>query len=451
MSFTSTIFLSIVLPVLVGGHFLMPTKLRKAFLLIASLLFYVWVEPVSSLVLVFLTLFSFGLTRPVKRRRKSALFVAVMIDVAILALYKYNSFLVSLSDGRFPRFVLAAGMSFYVFQLISYLVDIYGGKVEPGSFGDLLLYVSFIPKIPCGPIVRFAEFGEGLNERSFSADNFASGLRRFFVGLVKKVLLADMMARIVNPVFATNVSLLPSAYCWTAAIAYTIQIYFDFSGYSDMAIGIARVFNFKFPENFDFPYSSRSIQEFWRRWHISLSLWFRDYVYFPLGGSRRGVWRTCLNTMVVFLLCGVWHGSTWTFFIWGLCHGAILIIERIGFKRILDKLPTALANAYVFVFALFSWVLFRAPSLEYALGFMRNMVFGNPAASVHDFSQALFFVDYSGIILLLAGIALSYPTVSGLLGRLDKRTHGVLLAVAAILAYAFAMTGSVSPGIYENF
>ncbi len=451
MSFSSPVFLSIVLPLLLGGHFAMPPAWRKVYLLVASLIFYIWIEPVSVLVLVALAVATQLFAKFVARKRRIALIIAIGINLVVLALYKYNSFLADCFAFDIPRFALAAGMSFYVFQLISYLVDVYDGKEQPTSTGDLLLFTSFFPKIPCGPIVRFGEFKESLDTRRFTADNFSSGLRRFFIGLAKKVLLADMLAKIVNPVFGTEVHQIPSVYCWLAAIAYMLQIYFDFSGYSDMAIGIAKMLNFKFPENFDFPYSSKSIQEFWRRWHISLSFWFRDYVYIPMGGSRKGNWRACFNSMIVFILCGIWHGSTWTFALWGASHGLILLAERMGLKKVLGKAPAVVANVYVLIFSLFSWVLFRSPSVEYAFGFMRNMILGNPTCHFRDFAKALFFVDYSSALLLIAGVVLSYPFPCKKLGKLDNRLHGALFAFIAILAYIFAMTGAVNPGIYENF
>ena len=349
------------------------------------------------------------------------------------------------------RFALAAGMSFYVFQLISYVVDVRAGKVSAGTLSDVLLYVSFIPKVPCGPIVRFGEFMDCKALRSADTGNIVYGMRLFFVGLAKKVLVADMLARVVDTIFEMQPAQIPCVYCWVGAIAYSLQIYFDFSGYSDMAIGLARVFNYRLPANFDFPYVSRSLQEFWRRWHMSLSFWFRDYIYIPLGGSRRGTMVACLNTMVVFLLCGVWHGSSWTFFLWGAIHGVVSVLERLWLRKALARIPAFLANAYLLLVVVFSWVVFRSPSVEYALGFMRNMVLGNAGCHPADFIVMTRFTTYGELFIFAGAMALSYPAVYRFAALANAKTRGALLAIIAVLAYVFAMTGTVAPGIYENF
>lgn len=315
----------------------------------------------------------------------------------------------------------------------------------------MLLYVAFLPKIPCGPIVRFQDFVDCKRQRNVVKSNVVSGMRLFSLGLAKKTLIADMLARIADPVFSTPVEHIPCVYCWVGAIAYSLQIYFDFSGFSDMAIGLARVFNFRLPINFDFPYASKSLQEFWRRWHMSLSFWFRDYVYIPLGGGRNGTFRACFNTMVVFLLCGIWHGSTWTFFIWGAYHGIILVLERLLLKKVLAKIPAVVANAYLLLVVVFGWVLFRAPSIGYAFGYVGNMLCGNASCSVMDYVAAAKFATYGEAFILLGAIVVSFPAPCRLLSAINGKTRGMLLAMIAIVAYVFAMTGTVTPGIYESF
>lgn len=451
MPFTSPLFLSIVLPAFIGVCFSIPKEWRNTFLLVGSLLFYFWIEPVAIVVMVLLATANHVLSGVTGKWRKNALLTAVILDVGVLAFYKYNGWFLDQIDSEMPRFPLAAGISFYTFQLISYVVDAGKTKAPSRSFRDLLLYVCFLPKIPCGPIARFDAFTVGKGDRCANGVNIASGLRLFFCGLAKKVLVADMLARVADPVFGTPASQIPCAYCWLGALAYSLQIYFDFSGYSDMAIGLARIFNYDLPRNFDFPYASRTLQEFWRRWHMSLSLWLRDYIYIPLGGGRCGKARACLNIMVVFLLCGTWHGSSWTFFVWGAFHGIVLVLERLGLKKVLDRLPPILANAYLLLVVLFGWVLFRSPSIEFALTFIRNMILGNPDVRAMDFAIAAQFVTYGEAFILVGAMAASFPVVWKAVALLDKRTKGVLFVVVATMAYVFAMSGTVSPGIYENF
>ena len=451
MTFSSPFFLALVLPPFAGFYFLVPDKWRNGYLLAVSLLFYLWVEPVAIAVMAFLAVASHFLAKKAARHGKVAVASAVILNVAVLAVYKYNGFLIARLNLGIDRFALAAGMSFYVFQLISYVIDVAGGKSPAGTLSNVLLYVSFMPKIPCGPIVRFGEFMEGKAYRKADRGNITAGFHQFFTGLAKKALLADMLARAVDPIFATPTGQIPCAYCWLGAIAYSLQIYFDFSGYSDMAIGLARVFNYRLPVNFDFPYVSHSLQEFWRRWHMSLSFWFRDYIYIPLGGSRRGSLIACANTMVVFLLCGIWHGSLWTFFWWGALHGAVSVLERLGLRKLLAKLPPALSNAYLLLVVVFGWVLFRSPSMGYALGFMRNMVFGNPGCHPADYYVATKFASYGQIFVLATAMAVAYPGAYRLLSALNARSRGALFVAVAVLAYVFAMTGDVTPGIYEGF
>ena len=450
MPFSSPAFLSVVLPLLIGGYFSISEKWRNGFLLLASLSFYLWIEPVAIIVMLILAIASYYLARLAAKHR-FAVISAIAINVVVLVVYKYNGFFIDHMNLRINKFALAAGMSFYVFQLISYVMDVRSGKASGGSLSDMLLYVSFLPKIPCGPIVRFQEFVDCKRQREALKSNVVSGMRLFFLGLAKKALIADMLARIADPIFGTPVEQIPCVYCWLGAIAYSLQIYFDFSGYSDMAIGLASVFNFRLPTNFDFPYASRSLQEFWRRWHMSLSFWFRDYVYIPLGGGRRGTIRACFNTLVVFLLCGIWHGSTWTFFFWGAYHGIILVLEKLWLKKVLAKIPAFISNAYLLLVVVFGWVLFRSSSIQYALGFISNMLWGNSNCHAMDFVTAAKFATYGEVFIFVGAIAASFPAPCRLLSALNGKTRGVLLVMLAVLSYVFAMTGTITPGIYESF
>ena len=327
MVFTSAVFLGVFLPLLIGVYFLANAKARPYVLLVFSLLFYAWGEPSAVFIMLALMVLNYflalGMAAAGERKWLSAILlgVGVCADLGALVAYKYIGFIVSNLLPVFnhfgvkmevPQVALPIGISFYVFQIISYMVDVRRGTVEaqrnPFKF---MLYVSLFPQLIAGPIVRYATIAQDIENRTADFDNIVAGFRRFTIGLAKKVLIADVMAGAVDVIFAAKVETIPGFYCWLGAIMYTLQIYFDFSGYSDMAIGLGRVFNFRFLENFDHPYASCSVQEFWRRWHISLSSWFRDYLYIPLGGNRKGTVRTYVNLFVVFLLCGVWHGAAW--------------------------------------------------------------------------------------------------------------------------------------------
>ena len=466
MVFTSTVFLGIFLPLLFALYFLANRAARPYVLLIFSLFFYAWGEPSAFVVMMALMVVNYALglliakTASRGRIAQLVLVLGIVIDLGALVAYKYLGFLVEnllpvikLCGGNLavPKIALPIGISFYVFQILSYLVDVYRREVaaqrNPAKF---MLYVSFFPQLIAGPIVRYQTIAADIENREANFDNIVAGVRRFGIGLAKKVLVADTMASIADVVFGEPVASIPCVYAWLGAVAYTLQIYFDFSGYSDMAIGLGRVFNFRFLENFDHPYASCSVQEFWRRWHISLSSWFRDYLYIPLGGNRKGNARTYCNMFTVFLLCGLWHGAAWNFVVWGVYHGVGLVVERAGLKNVISRLPRPLANLYLMLFVIVGWVFFRAPDLSYAVGYLGNM-FGGAEAAFTSFVPAFDFAVLNWFLLMVAGIIASYPVFDRIVARIPEAVRLVSAAVLFAAVYMVAMTGAYSPFIYFRF
>jgi alginate O-acetyltransferase complex protein AlgI len=465
--FSSALFLTFFLPLVLGTYFLARDSLRNYVLLFASLLFYSWGEPIATLIMIVLIFISYFLAICIENNilnlRKTFLALGVTINLAVLFFYKYWMFFLTntnlvLENLNFspvfvPQIALPIGISFYIFQIISYLIDVYRQQVKAQSnFFMLATYVSLFPQLIAGPIVRYETIENDLKNRKNNLNNIFIGLRRFVIGLAKKVLIADQVALIADKVFDTNVDTVPCFFAWIGVFAYTLQIYFDFSAYSDMAIGLGRIFNFNFLENFNYPYSSCSIQEFWRKWHISLSSWFRDYLYIPLGGNRKGNLRTYLNCYIVFGLCGLWHGSSWNFVIWGLYHGTGLIIERIGFKSILERLPRMLSNLYVWLFVMIGWVLFRAETLTQAYKFIKIMFTGNPLATVNSFTIATDFLTYSNIIVCFIGVLLSYPIFTKKYNKFkNKPLESFGIFILFLISLVFATTSTFSPFIYFRF
>ena len=466
MVFTSAVFLGVFLPSLLAIYFLANEKARPYVLLVFSLLFYAWGEPTAIVVMLALMVLNYllalGMSAAGERKWLSAtlLGAGVCADLGALVAYKYIGFIVSNLLPVFnlfgvkmevPQVALPIGISFYVFQIISYMVDVRRGTVEvqrnPFKF---MLYVSLFPQLIAGPIVRYATIAQDIANRKADFENIVAGFRRFTIGLAKKVLVADVMAGAVDVIFAAKVETIPGFYCWLGAVMYTLQIYFDFSGYSDMAIGLGRVFNFRFLENFDHPYASCSVQEFWRRWHISLSSWFRDYLYIPPGGNRKGKLRTYVNMFAVFFLCGLWHGAAWNFVVWGVYHGVGLVVERAGLKNAIAKLPRPVANLYLMLFVIVGWVFFRAPDLQYAVGYLGNM-FGGAKAAFTSFVPSIDFAVLNWFLLMAAGVVASYPVFDRLVARVPETLRLVGAIVLFSVVYMVAMTSAYSPFIYFRF
>jgi alginate O-acetyltransferase complex protein AlgI len=477
MVFSSTVFLFLFLPLVLALYFLFPRVARNGVLLVASLVYYAWGES-TFLPLVFVSIvgnyvFGLAMQRLVEgRARKLLLGVAVVMNIGLLVWFKYANFFVhafNVAAHQFPSvhhsvrlhpIALPLGISFFTFHALSYVIDIYRRQaVAQRSLPRLGLYILFFPQLVAGPIVRYHEISDQLGARQVRMSDLAAGIERFVIGLAKKMLIANVTAEIADGIFAVPLSALTTGLAWLGACAYAIQIYFDFSGYSDMAIGLARLFGFRFPENFDYPYISRSVTEFWRRWHLSLSRWFRDYLYIPLGGNRRGGARTYLNLVTVFFLCGLWHGASWTFVIWGLIHGAFLVIERRGLLRVLDATWSPLRHVYCLLVVLVTWVFFRAPSLTFAHSFLRAMAGLGEGDGVTY--RAVGFLDDERIFALVVGAVGATPVAVWLRQRLRPENFAALavfdlgkLAALATLATASAMrlsSGTYNPFIYFRF
>lgn len=385
MIFSSLVFLCIFLPVTFILYTVLPSVRQKNGLLIAvSLVFYAYGEPVYVLLMMFSAFLNYLCARLIAGRaeqKKLFLIAGVAVNLGILGVFKYASFFVHTCNSLFrlslpePALALPIGISFFTFQALSYVIDVYRGNVQAQkSFWNVLLYISFFPQLIAGPIVKYRDISEEIENRAQSPEQSAEGMRRFICGLAKKVLIANTMGSAADSIFAAELSRVNAAAAWLGAIAYMLQIYYDFSGYSDMAIGLGRMFGFHFRENFVYPYGAASVRDFWRRWHISLSTWFKEYLYIPLGGNRKGRARACLNKIIVFFFTGLWHGADWTFVLWGLYHGLFLLFEE--YVPAVKKIPKVLGRAYTLVVVCVGFVLFRADTVSQGFYIIRQMFTG---------------------------------------------------------------------------
>ena len=429
MAFSSMSFLFGFLPAVLVCYFLLPARLRglrNTVLLAFSLAFYCWGGVRLLPALLSCCLVSWGaalLCAPGKPGRRAVWLAAVTVNVAMLAVYKYSGFaaenLAALGlELSLPALALPAGISFFVFQAIAYVTDVYRGAIPAErSFWRLTLFMAFFPQLLQGPILRYGDFGPALTERRETMSDMAEGLTRFCFGLGKKVLLADALGQIADGAFASGDRLTVSL-AWLGAAAYTLQLYFDFSGYTDMAIGLGRVFGFHLPENFNYPYIARSANDFWRRWHITLSRWFRDYVYIPLGGNRCARNRQVLNLLAVWLLTGLWHGSAWNFVLWGLYYAVVLMGEKFLWGAGLERLPKAVRHGYALVVITVGWVLFRSASLE-QVGHMLTAMAGFAPGGAWSGETAYYLLQFRWELLL--AIPAAMPLRDWLRRRLEER------------------------------
>ncbi len=388
MVFSSTVFIFLFLPLVLGVYFLLQKRLRNLFLLLASLFFYAWGEHVLVLLMmssicanyVMGILISNSLEKGNLTASKVFLSIGVGLDLLVLIYYKYIHFLVEnlaqidiVIDIDISNVTLPIGISFFTFQSISYLIDVYRGTVKgQRSIINLGMYISLFPQLIAGPIVRYVDISREIESRTIDSALFKTGISRFIIGFAKKVIIANNVGLIADKVFGAPVDEISTSLSWIGILCYTLQIYYDFSGYSDMAIGLGKMFGFNFKENFDHPYIAKSVREFWRRWHISLSTWFRDYLYIPLGGNRKGKYRTYVNLLIVFFLTGLWHGASWSFIVWGLFHGFFIIIERLWTNYETNKFAV-LKRIYLLLVVMIGWVIFRAEDLGYALSYIQKM------------------------------------------------------------------------------
>ncbi len=467
MLFSSIEFLWFFLPIVLAAHWLIGKDKRNGFLLFVSLIFYAWGEPRYIFLMILSILMNWGCGLAVAAaegaRRKLAVALCVILNLALLGYFKYANFFVDSVNGMFPetirgfaRIALPIGISFYTFQAMSYVIDVYRRdcEVQKSPF-RLGLYIALFPQLIAGPIVKYHDIQLQLDERTITAADFAYGVRRFVLGLAKKVLIANQLAAVADYVFTMPESSLGTAFAWTGALCYTFQIYFDFSGYSDMAIGLGRMLGFRFLENFNYPYLSRSVREFWTRWHISLSTWFKEYLYIPLGGNRRGQGRTYLNLAIVFLATGIWHGAAWTFVFWGIWHGTFILLERAFLGKWLAKPAfTVLSRIYMALMLVCGWVLFRAETLSSGWTFLRRMftVHGSP----YGFSAVC-----PVPVLVILGLAV---ILCGPLQALCPKLHAALFDETKVGAWEFLVlpallflsmiclvAGTYNPFIYFRF
>ncbi|NLW89089.1 MAG: MBOAT family protein [Clostridiaceae bacterium] len=389
MVFSSPIFLFVFLPFVFIVNKALPVRLRNTFLLFVSLIFYAWGEPIYIVLMLLSVLVNYGMARfigPMDERSKHAklfLVFSIIFNIGMLFVFKYANFFTDNvnfllgSAIEIPLIRLPIGISFFTFQAMSYSIDVYRGQTPPEKNpGNVLLYISFFPQLIAGPIVIYSDIHKQIRKREETLEKTVTGIKRFTVGLGKKILIANSLGSVADQVFALSGSEMNAPIAWLGAITYSLQIYFDFSGYSDMAIGLAGLFGFHLKENFNYPYISGSIKDFWRRWHISLSTWFREYLYIPLGGNRKGMARTAIHLIIVFFCTGIWHGAQWTFVVWGFYHGLFIMLERIGVIRPERWKIKALGNVYTLLVAVTAFVIFRAESIGLGFSMIAKMFTG---------------------------------------------------------------------------
>ena len=479
MVFSSFVFLLVFLPLVLFLYFISPRRLKNLVLLIASLIFYAWGEPVYVLIMLFSTVFDYTNGRLIEYFRahgspgkmKAALVVDLCGNLAILGFFKYADFVIGNINTitgaglSLLHIALPIGISFYTFQTMSYTIDVYRGNVPAQhNILDFATYVVLFPQLIAGPIVQYKTVAKELSKRKSSLVDFSEGVFRFSVGMAKKVLLANQIGALWNTI--SQMHELTAATAWLGAIAYSFQIYFDFSGYSDMAIGLGRMFGFHFLENFNFPYMSKSITDFWRRWHISLSSWFKEYVYIPLGGNRKGMPRQIFNLLVVWMLTGLWHGANWNFVLWGLYYGVLLILEKLFLLRWLEKLPAWIGRVYSLFLVVIGWTIFAQTDMEELAGYLKAM-FGIGVAGVNsDFFYLLSCNAVLLVVLVLCSIdhrvwlgrlKKGHPAQGGNIYQAVQASRGltlakpVLMLVLLVLSYAFLVGDSYNPFLYFRF
>ena len=474
MVFSSIEFLFFFLPAVLAVYFLVPVSWRNGALLLGSLAFYIWGGGTLVVILLISILSDYCCGLLVYWKRSSSRWVAIgvtlsmVVNLSLLWYFKYANFLVAeignlghffnLGGFSWATVVLPIGISFYTFQSMSYVIDISRGLSRPQKNPvNFALFVSMFPQLIAGPIVRYHEIEGAIRKRATRISDFSKGAVRFAYGLAKKVVIADSVGAMADVAFAAKPNELTTPTAWVGVIAYTLQIYFDFSAYSDMAIGLGRIFGFRFPENFDRPYSASSITDFWRRWHITLSSWFRDYLYIPLGGSRVGLCRTYLNLVLVFFVTGLWHGANWTFIVWGAFHGALLIAERLGGRRYGGAVfHVGLRRGVTFFLVMMGWVIFRADDMSHAAGFFQALFSFSSAAITHE--MLLEMTNKNTVILISsAAVVLLPPSFHG--GALVSEgaapclgwVRVFLLLVVLPLTAMLIASGAFSPFLYFQF
>ena len=463
MLFTSISFLYYFLPIVIILYFIVPKKFKNFILFLSSIFFYFCGEPIYTFLMIGEIFIAYVGARYLEKHRKKSILVSLLaIHIGALGLFKYSDFTINninqIFGSKIPllKLALPIGISFYTFQIISYVVDVYRGKVKAQKrFLKLATYVSLFPQLIAGPIVRYETIEKELDNRTSNFENFAYGVRRFVIGLGKKVLIANMLGELCDVFSTTNEKSV--LFYWIFAISYSLQIYFDFSAYSDMAIGLGRMFGFHFLENFNYPYISKSISEFWRRWHMSLSSWFRDYVYIPLGGNRKGTIILVRNIFIVWALTGIWHGANWTFVIWGLMYGIMLIIEKLFLTKHLEKMPSILQRIYVLFTVMISFIIFNANSIGEAWNNIIGL-FGANGESLINASTVYYLKSY--LVVLVIAIIGSTPLLKNIIEKLKTKTNAnkiinllepIAMASILIIVTAYLVDNSYNPFLYFRF
>ena len=468
MVFSSIVFLFTFLPVVLAVYFLVPRKLKNLVLLLGSLVFYAWGEPVYIFLMIFSIIFNYicgldiarNLNDPQKAKR--SLIFNVAVNLLILGFFKYEGFLLDSINAVLPVDIpyralsLPIGISFYTFQILSYIIDVYRGEVEvQKNILNFAVYVTMFPQLIAGPIVQYSDIDRQLQEREESWDKFGEGVLYFIRGLSKKALLANAIGLVFDEVFALRTGQISTISAWLGCAAYTFQIYFDFSGYSDMAIGLGKMFGFEFKMNFFYPYTSKSITEFWRRWHISLGTWFREYVYIPLGGNRVTKMKHIRNIMIVWMLTGLWHGAAWNFVAWGLYYGILLLIEKYLLSPFLEKLPAIVRHIYSMILVMVGWVFFFSESLGGAVTYLKLMI-GMGGNGFID-REAFYLLKTNmvlWVIVIIASMSVGHKRYVRLIyneGKPRIVLNCAVYAVLFLLCVAYLVTESYNPFLYFRF
>ena len=466
MVFSSLIFIFVFLPLVIFLYYIVGKKLKNIVLLLASLFFYAWggLNYLKILIISILINYVFGLlidrVKDRKKLRSTFLVIGIILNLALLFYFKYYDFFISNINGIFnlnislKNIVLPIGISFFTFQGMSYIIDIYRNDAKVNkNILSVSLYISLFPQLVAGPIIKYKTIDDQIRNRKESIERFSYGIDRFIIGLAKKVILADILGGIVNDIMPYHVYGIDIPTAWLGAICYTFQIYFDFSGYSDMAIGLGHMFGFKFAENFNYPYISKSITEFWRRWHISLSTWFKEYLYIPLGGNRKG--NVYFNLFAVFLVTGLWHGAAWNFIFWGLWHGIFIIIERaIRNKDFYKRIPVQIKWLATIFIVIIGWVLFSASSFTEALEYI-GIMFGIVKCSTINFSMT-YFINKKLIFWILISIIASTPLTSNIIEKYKGYKYfeiikSIVLLILFVISIIFVVNSTYSPFIYFQF
>lgn len=468
MLFSSMTFVYIFMPVVCGLYILARNDVRNYLLLIASIIFYAWGEPSYLAIMIATILVNYIGANYIyrsknDRHRKQILYLSVLVNLGFLFYFKYFNFVIDNINGifdmdaKFIDVIMPIGISFYTFQAMSYLIDVYRREVPAQrDLCKLALYITLFPQLVAGPIVKYHDIAEQIDKRSVTFEKVSFGIKRFIIGLSKKMLLANTLGAVADKIFSQPVEQFDVATAWLGAIAYSLQLYYDFSGYSDMAIGLGMIFGFKFLENFNYPYISKSITEFWRRWHISLSTWFKEYLYIPLGGNRISSSRTYLNLFIVFLATGFWHGASWNFIFWGLWHGIFIIFEKASgwHNKNGGILLAAAHHVYTILIFVLGWVMFRADTMGYAWNYLKNMFGG--MSNTQSLYEIAYYIDNIEIMAFLVAIFCAMPFCKNMINikyeyKVMRTLVNIWLIILFVLSSATIAASTYNPFIYFRF